>query len=141
MRIPIILSLATTAAALALGGLLHPAAKAADAARASTPAAESSATPADTSSSVEPAKETDGVRSIPTKTLPVELPDAPGKNLIAANCVICHTPNYIMMQPPFPRKVWEAEVTKMRTTFGAPIPEALVPQIVDYLVAARGLKE
>jgi len=83
----------------------------------------------------------DGVRSITLPSVPFELPDAPGKNLVVANCVICHSPSYITMQPAFPRKVWEASVAKMRTTFGAPVPENLVPQIVDYLVAVRGTGE
>ena len=87
---------------------------------------------------VVPATETDGVRSITLPTPPVELPEAPGRNLIAANCIICHSPSYIMMQPRFPRKVWEASVDKMRKTFGAPVPESLVPEIVDYLMAVRG---
>lgn len=94
--------------------------------------------PAAPMADVVPATDADGVRSITLPAVPFELPDAPGKNLVVANCIICHSPSYITMQPAFPRKVWEAEVAKMRTTYGAPIPEQLVPQIVDYLVAVRG---
>ncbi|HEX8916209.1 MAG TPA: hypothetical protein VF796_27920 [Humisphaera sp.] len=109
------------------------------AADAPAPAAATPAAPAaSTAAPVAPASETDGVRSIVLPTPPVELPEAPGRNLIAANCIICHSPSYIMMQPRFPRKVWEAEVDKMRKTFGAPVPENLVPEIVDYLMAVRG---
>jgi cytochrome c5 len=83
----------------------------------------------------------DGVRSIELPAVAIDLPDAPGKNLIAANCMICHSPQYILMQPNLPRKTWEASVDKMRKTFGAPVPENLVPEIVDYLVAIRGVQE
>ena len=85
-----------------------------------------------------PVVSADGVRSISLPQQPIDLPDAPGKNLVVANCILCHSTAYITMQPAFPRKVWEANVEKMRKTFGAPVPEQSVPQIVDYLVAIRG---
>ena len=50
----------------------------------------------------------------------------------------CHTPRYVLEQPPLPRKTWQAEVDKMRKTYGAPVPDEDVPPIVDYLVAVRG---
>ena len=74
---------------------------------------------AEPAAKVTPAAEAEGVRSIALPALPFDLPEAPGKNLVVANCIICHSPSYITMQPAFPRKVWEAEVAKMRTTFGA----------------------
>ena len=39
------------------------------------------------------------------------------------------------MQPPLPAATWEAEVTKMRKTLGAPIPDASAALIVKYLQA------
>jgi sulfite dehydrogenase (cytochrome) subunit B len=105
-------------------------------------AAENTTTRSSTPADVTPATTTeDGVRSITLPTIAFDLPDAPGKNLIVGNCMICHSPSYITMQPPLSRKTWEANVVKMRTTFGAPIPETLVPEIVDYLVKIRGLPE
>jgi hypothetical protein len=102
-------------------------------ARATTPASRSDPQP------LPPAAESsDGVRSINLPQQPIDLPDAPGKNLVVANCILCHSTAYITMQPAFPRKVWEANVEKMRKTFGAPVPEQHVPQIVDYLMAIRG---
>ena len=82
-----------------------------------------------------------GDSSVKTIELPVmqpDLPDVPGKSTILSACVICHSTSYITMQPAFPRKTWEAEVDKMRKTFGAPVPDALVPEIVNYLMAIRG---
>jgi mono/diheme cytochrome c family protein len=70
-----------------------------------------------------------------------ELPPGPGRAQFATDCVICHSPRYISMQPPFPREVWEAEVHKMVTMYGAPISESDQAQIVNYLSATFGAKE
>ena len=79
------------------------------------------------------------VHSIPyPQVAPPNLPDGPGIDAFKANCVICHTYRYVTTQPKFSKKVWTAEVDKMRKTYGAPIPEDQVPAIVDYLVAIRG---
>jgi hypothetical protein len=50
-------------------------------------------------------------------------------------CGICHSTTYITMQPPLSGATWEAEVNKMIRVFGAPIPDALAPQIIAYLKA------
>ncbi|HMF78435.1 MAG TPA: cytochrome c [Bryobacteraceae bacterium] len=70
-----------------------------------------------------------------------KLPDAPGRKEFAAQCRTCHSPRYVTAQPPFSRKVWEAEVTKMMKVYGAPVPAAQVTPIVDYLVTLNGLPE
>jgi cytochrome c553 len=64
----------------------------------------------------------------------------PGPNVEAAqnNCAACHSADYISTQPRDvkPRKdFWQAEVTKMIKVYGAPIDEADVPKIVDYLAS------
>jgi len=78
------------------------------------------------------------VRSIELPEIAPNWPDAPGREIVEVNCAVCHSSRYVMMQPAFPRKVWEASVDKMRKTFGAPIPEENVKKIVDYLMAVRG---
>ena len=71
----------------------------------------------------------------------VKLRDAPGKDLVLANCAMCHSLDYIPMNSPFlDRKGWEAEVQKMIKAFGAPVPPEDVPRIVDYLTAQYGKK-
>jgi sulfite dehydrogenase (cytochrome) subunit B len=77
-------------------------------------------------------------KSITLPQVESPLPDAPGKELVAGACLICHSNRYITMQPAFGRAVWQAEVDKMRKAFGAPIAEEVAPKIVDYLVAVRG---
>ena len=69
-----------------------------------------------------------------------QLPPGEGRNVVEVRCAVCHTPHYIMNQPPFSRKVWTAEVAKMQTAFGAPIPDPDAVKIINYLVGVRGTK-
>ncbi|SME94941.1 sulfide dehydrogenase [Pseudogulbenkiania subflava] len=60
----------------------------------------------------------------------------PGNNqdVVARNCAVCHSLDYIQMNSRFlDRKGWEATVTKMVKVMGAPIKEEDVPLILDYL--------
>jgi mono/diheme cytochrome c family protein len=64
----------------------------------------------------------------------------PGPNLEVAqnNCTACHSADYIQAQPrgpKFKKDFWQAEVTKMIKVYGAPIDEADVGKIVEYLAA------
>ena len=63
----------------------------------------------------------------------------PGPNLkvVQGNCTACHSSDYIATQPPMKDKkgFWQAEVTKMIKVYGAPIEQADVSKIVDYLAA------
>jgi sulfite dehydrogenase (cytochrome) subunit B len=73
-----------------------------------------------------------------------QLPDEvaafkPGPNLevVQGNCSACHSADYINTQPPMKngKEFWQAEVTKMIKVYGAPIDDADVGKIVDYLAA------
>jgi sulfite dehydrogenase (cytochrome) subunit B len=64
----------------------------------------------------------------------------PGPNLevVQNNCTACHSADYISTQPrgeKFRKDFWAAEVTKMIKVYGAPIDDADVGKIVDYLAA------
>src|SRR5882724_9300071 len=64
----------------------------------------------------------------------------PGPNLEVAqnNCTACHSADYVKTQPQgekFKRDFWQAEVTKMIKVYGAPIDDADVGKIVEYLTA------
>ena len=68
---------------------------------------------------------------------------AAGPNLetVQANCAACHSAEYISTQPrnlANPRAFWNAEVAKMQKAYGAPVADADVPAIVDYLVQTYG---
>jgi mono/diheme cytochrome c family protein len=69
----------------------------------------------------------------------VELKAGAGREKVEANCVACHSLDYIVANSPFlTRQVWDAEVTKMIKAFGAPISDADAKEIVDYLSANYG---
>jgi cytochrome c5 len=69
----------------------------------------------------------------------LRLADGPGRQLVEANCVMCHSLDYIPMNSPFlDRKGWEASVNKMMKVMGAPIAEADAQKIVDYLAGHYG---
>lgn len=58
-----------------------------------------------------------------------------GKEDVENNCQLCHSPRYIVMQPPLPAQAWADEVNKMRKTYGAPIPDDAAQRIIKYLSA------
>jgi mono/diheme cytochrome c family protein len=62
-----------------------------------------------------------------------ELAPGDGRQFVVAYCNICHSPNYVLMQPPLPAAEWEAEVHKMVNAFGANIPPNVQQQIIRYL--------
>jgi len=63
----------------------------------------------------------------------------PGYAKATVNCVACHSAEYMLYQPPnAPRGYWEAMVKRMQQVFKAPINDADMPAIVDYLVKTYG---
>lgn len=64
----------------------------------------------------------------------------PGTNVevTQSQCGLCHSTDYIVMQPPRDAKQWQAEVTKMLKVYGAPIKDPEAKKIVEYLVSAYG---
>lgn len=67
--------------------------------------------------------------------------EVPGKDLVEANCLACHSADYISTQPRGPgfgQGFWEAEVHKMISVYGAPIEADDVPKIIEYLTTAYG---
>ncbi|HXJ06317.1 MAG TPA: hypothetical protein VNH65_14525 [Candidatus Acidoferrum sp.] len=62
-----------------------------------------------------------------------ELAAGAGKAEVEGYCSMCHSTRYITMQPPLPAAAWEAEVTKMRKSLGATIPDEAAAKIVGYL--------
>ena len=63
----------------------------------------------------------------------------PGYAKARVNCMICHSAEYMHYQPPTAaRPYWDATVKRMKQVFNAPIDEADIPDIVDYLVKTYG---
>jgi len=62
----------------------------------------------------------------------------PNRDTVLGNCTACHSSDYIATQPRgarFAKAFWQAEVTKMIKVYGAPIDDADVGKIVEYLAA------
>ena len=69
------------------------------------------------------------------------LPDEEGVELVQANCITCHSVEYINHQPLLTEKAWEKTVDKMIKTFGAPVADsASRGAIIRYLVTVKGKK-
>jgi hypothetical protein len=79
------------------------------------------------------------VHTIVLPEMDAPVAEASGRATFEGACSSCHTLRYVAEQPPFPRRVWTAEVDKMRKVYGAPIPEERTKELVDYLVAVRGV--
>jgi hypothetical protein len=68
---------------------------------------------------------------------PLDLPPGPGAEAVIANCTACHSPSTMLQQPRMTRDKWFSVVTKMRETYKAPVDEAAIPEILDYLMLAQ----
>jgi hypothetical protein len=74
-------------------------------------------------------------------TLPrdtTKLKPAAGVELVSAQCLICHSADYVSTQPLLTRAQWQATVVKMQQKYGAPIPTNNVERLVDYLAGNYG---
>ena len=69
------------------------------------------------------------------------LKTAPGSEIAAAQCLSCHSSEYLSTQPRLPRTYWKSAVEKMQQKFGAPIPAEQVEPLVDYLVKTYGVEK
>ena len=80
----------------------------------------------------------DAVHSIELPKSDVALRAGNGKETTERFCGICHSPDYITMQPPFSKAQWTATVNKMIHVMGAPIGEEDAKVIIGYLAAEYG---
>ena len=67
-------------------------------------------------------------------------PDGPGRRQFLTSCVVCHSPRYISMQPPFTESVWATEVHKMVTAYGAHVTPQEEAAIVSYIMTIRAAR-
>lgn len=67
-----------------------------------------------------------------------KLRPAPGVEIATAQCLLCHSADYVNTQPRLTRAGWEASVKKMKEKYGAPIPADKTTNLVDYLTQAYG---
>ena len=74
------------------------------------------------------------------KTTRIELPVSDAvfpagvdSEIANSQCLICHSAGMVLRQPPLTKDQWHAEIVKMRTAFGALIPEDQVDALTEYL--------
>ncbi len=73
--------------------------------------------------------------------LPVEtevFKPGPNADIANAQCLICHSTEYVTTQPPQARAFWKNSVLKMQDKYGAPIAADQVEALADYLVRHYG---
>ncbi|MEH3144069.1 MAG: cytochrome c [Methylobacterium frigidaeris] len=64
-------------------------------------------------------------------------PEGPGAEAANNNCLACHSAGMVLTQPKLSKAQWTETVNKMIYVYKAPIDEADVKAIVDYLAAMK----
>jgi mono/diheme cytochrome c family protein len=76
---------------------------------------------------------------LPPDGVQLKASSLPGYAKAQASCVACHSAEYMLYQPPTaPRPYWDAMVKRMKAVFKAPLDDADMPAIVDYLAKTYG---
>ncbi|HMC14704.1 MAG TPA: cytochrome c [Albitalea sp.] len=76
---------------------------------------------------------------LPADPLQLKPSPLPGYAKAQAQCVACHSAEYMQYQPPSaPRPYWDNMVKRMKAVFKAPIDDADMPDLVDYLAKTYG---
>jgi hypothetical protein len=65
-------------------------------------------------------------------------PPGSGADIATSQCLICHSAGMVLTQPPLKKDEWRAEITKMRSSYGAPIPDDQVDGLLEYLKNING---
>jgi mono/diheme cytochrome c family protein len=75
----------------------------------------------------------------------VELPESDepfppgiGADIATSQCLICHSAGMVLTQPPLKKDEWRAEIMKMRSAYGATIPDDQVDGLSEYLKNING---
>ena len=77
--------------------------------------------------------------NLPPDGVQLKASTLPGYEKARMNCVACHSAEYMQYQPPTAaRPYWENMVKRMKAVFNAPLDDADIPDIVDYLVKTYG---
>jgi hypothetical protein len=79
---------------------------------------------------------------LPGDPIQLKPSNLPGYAKAQANCVACHSAEYMRYQPPnAARPYWDTMVKRMKLVFKAPIDDADMPAIVDYLAKTYGAEQ
>jgi mono/diheme cytochrome c family protein len=74
--------------------------------------------------------------NLPTSA--TQFPAGKGSDIANANCLICHSAGMALRQPPLTVDEWRAEISKMKASFGAPIPADQIDGLAAYLGTVNG---
>lgn len=79
---------------------------------------------------------------LPPETVMWRESPLPGYQKVMQQCMTCHSAHYAEYQPTTTtRGYWEAQVKRMKAVFNAPIPDADIPLITDYLVKTYSVEK
>ena len=77
--------------------------------------------------------------ALPPETAVLTASPLPGYKIAVEKCGICHSADYINLQPPqMSLAQWTAEMVKMQHAYGAPIDDAEIKLLGIYLASAYG---
>jgi cytochrome c len=77
--------------------------------------------------------------ALPPETVVLTASPLPGYKIAVQKCGICHSADYISLQPPqMSLAQWTAEMVKMQHAYGAPIDDAEVKLLGIYLASTYG---
>jgi mono/diheme cytochrome c family protein len=65
-------------------------------------------------------------------------PPGIGADIATSQCLICHSAGMVLRQPPLTKEEWRAEIVKMRSVYGALIPDDQVDRLSEYLKSING---
>ena len=82
----------------------------------------------------------DAVHSITLPVVKTELKAGDGREKTEAFCAVCHSLDYITMQPTLTRAQWATTVNKM-IKLGAPINKNDAQKIISYLTMQYGSRK
>ena len=76
---------------------------------------------------------------LPPETAQLKISALPGYRIAMQKCGICHSADYVNLQPPrMTIAQWTAEMVKMQHTYGAPLTDADIPLLGEYLGLTYG---
>lgn len=74
---------------------------------------------------------------LPKETARLTPSELPGYAIATQKCTICHSADYIQLQPPgMSESQWRGEVAKMQHAYGAPVDDKQADAIAAYLADA-----
>jgi mono/diheme cytochrome c family protein len=76
--------------------------------------------------------------TLPPDDAALEVSTLPGYQKALQNCTACHAAQYMQTQPAASQAWWTAEVLKMKKVYGAPVPEADMQAIAEYMYSVYG---